>query len=810
MISFGRRVVSTVCAVTLAASMAPAIAYAETPTGRGIPDVAPITVEADSRTTAEALGDLASPFSLTSVGPVPLKESREIRWIDRLNLTGFESIRTFYDALAEGSDNDGDRDFLIDDVYMNGAAQSSSGSLGVGSYSKEHQCIVAYVGSYTNQETFDDNFARAMPYAYAAIAAFDRDFPQVFWLSGSHGFTGWGVGGTLYVGYQISSATRSPSFPSESSIKGGIQALESNIDKIFNAVNKSAAKSAMVKDFNTWLTRNNAYNTHPDLEAAQKVYPNAWECVSALAGNAGTEGPVCEGYARALKVLCDKKGVPCVLVDGYAKGSLSSGGEAHMWNYVQVEDGKWYAVDTTWNDPGSGNNPLSGHENEEWLLVGSTTEISSMAFLDSHPVENKVFGDGELTTGAEIRNVAFTNGPEISEHAFVFQYDCVSGNHKVSLPEFKTLKPATCSSEGRQIRTTHCELCEAVLSEEEATAKLAHTAGATEKQIIRQATCSTSGSSKITQTCKDCSMVMSQRTEVIPALGHSYGGWVTTKAATCTAAGTQKRTCSRSGAHVETRSVAALGHNFGAWRSNGDAQVNVNGTETARCTRCAASKTRTAAGSALAPAKGQTVVVGAASYKATGAATVTYAGPSNKKASSVTVLAAVAVSGRTYKVTAISPKAFAGNKNLKSVKIGANVKTVPASAFKGCTKLTSVSFGNGITSLGKNAFYGCKALKSVTLGTKVTTIGDGAFQNCAKLTKVTVKSTKLSKVGKNAFAGCKRLGTITLKTTKLKSVGKNAFKGTKSKMTVKVPKKKLKAYQKLCKNKGSKTVRVKK
>lgn len=116
MISFGRRVVSTVCAVTLAASMAPAIAYAETPTGRGIPDVAPITVEADSRTTAEALGDLASPFSLTSVGPVPLKESREIRWIDRLNLTGFESIRTFYDALAEGSDNDGDRDFLIDDA----------------------------------------------------------------------------------------------------------------------------------------------------------------------------------------------------------------------------------------------------------------------------------------------------------------------------------------------------------------------------------------------------------------------------------------------------------------------------------------------------------------------------------------------------------------------------------------------------------------------------------------------------------------------------------------------------------------------
>ena len=36
MISFGRRVVSTVCAVTLAASMVPAVAYAENPTGGGL------------------------------------------------------------------------------------------------------------------------------------------------------------------------------------------------------------------------------------------------------------------------------------------------------------------------------------------------------------------------------------------------------------------------------------------------------------------------------------------------------------------------------------------------------------------------------------------------------------------------------------------------------------------------------------------------------------------------------------------------------------------------------------------------------
>jgi len=31
----------------------------------------------------------------------------------------------------------------------------------------------------------------------------------------------------------------------------------------------------------------------------------------------------------------------------------------------------------------------------------------------------------------------------------------------------------------------------------------------------------------------------------IPALGHSYGSWTVTKAATCTTDGSQKRTCSR-------------------------------------------------------------------------------------------------------------------------------------------------------------------------------------------------------------------------------------------------------------------------
>ena len=101
-----------------------------------------------------------------------------------------------------------------------------------------------------------------------------------------------------------------------------------------------------------------------------------------------------------MKVLCDKAEIPCVLVSGMAKNSLDGTGEAHMWNYVQL-DGKWYGVDVTWNDPTGGTGAVSGYENEDWLLLGSNTVVSEMSFETSHPVENVV------STGG----VAFTNGP---------------------------------------------------------------------------------------------------------------------------------------------------------------------------------------------------------------------------------------------------------------------------------------------------------------------------------------------------------------------------------------------------------------
>ena len=88
---------------------------------------------------------------------------------------------------------------------------------------------------------------------------------------------------------------------------------------------------------------------------------------------------VCEGYAEAFKLLCDKAGIDCILVTGLSLPDENNDTtEAHMWNFVRMDDGEWYAVDATWDD----SDDIAG--NYKYFLVGSETVIRGRKFKDSH------------------------------------------------------------------------------------------------------------------------------------------------------------------------------------------------------------------------------------------------------------------------------------------------------------------------------------------------------------------------------------------------------------------------------------------
>lgn len=82
----------------------------------------------------------------------------------------------------------------------------------------------------------------------------------------------------------------------------------------------------------------------------------------------------------------------------------------------------------------------------------------------------------------------------------------------------------------------------------------------------------------------DCGEV---KQEGVPAKGHSWGDWTTTKAATCASEGEQTRTCSACGAK-ETKAIAkdSSAHKFGEWKVTKPATCSEDGVQTHTCTIC--------------------------------------------------------------------------------------------------------------------------------------------------------------------------------------------------------------------------------
>lgn len=235
---------------------------------------------------------------------------------------------------------------------------------------------------------------------------------------------------------------------------------------------------------------------------------------------------------------------------------------------------------------------------------------------------------------------------------------------------------------------------------------------------------------------------------------------------------------------------------------------------------------------------GQAINIGGASYQGTGQENeVIFSGTDSVRKGAVSVPDTVTVNGVTCKVTTIGEGAFAGNKKIKKVTLGKNVKTIGKGAFKNCTSLKSVKFPAGIKTLSAQAFYNCRKIKQIKLPTSVQTIGKGTFKNCVSMKKFSlgkktaagklyaaptkvgkisigasamanciklrqiVINAQVRRIGNAAFSRCKNLADILVYSLKLQYVGKRALKGV-SNCKISVPKKKVRPYTRLFRNKG--------
>ena len=105
---------------------------------------------------------------------------------------------------------------------------------------------------------------------------------------------------------------------------------------------------------------------------------------------------VCEGIAKAFKLLCNEFGIKCIVVLGKAdeRGNFD-GGEYHAWNLVKIRNESYY-VDVTWDNMYEGE---LQHISYDYFNV-TTKDI----MLDHQPM-----GDLPICTSTDLNYFHYTN-----------------------------------------------------------------------------------------------------------------------------------------------------------------------------------------------------------------------------------------------------------------------------------------------------------------------------------------------------------------------------------------------------------------
>ena len=124
-----------------------------------------------------------------------------------------------------------------------------------------------------------------------------------------------------------------------------------------------------LKLFNDTICQMVSYN---DAAAGGGVdYGDPWQLVYVF-DNDDTTNVVCEGYSKAFKYLCDLAnitGVTCSTMSGTMDGGTGAG--AHMWDVVNMDDGKNYLVDVTNCDQGT-----VGYPHQLFIVPFSSGSVS--------------------------------------------------------------------------------------------------------------------------------------------------------------------------------------------------------------------------------------------------------------------------------------------------------------------------------------------------------------------------------------------------------------------------------------------------
>ena len=263
----------------------------------------------------------------------------------------------------------------------------------------------------------------------AASDAFSYDYPQAFWFRGSNygyrvscvrdGSSSTGYRGT-FKNFTFKPANREISENAHTRMGDFMDGVQSAVAEL-NEQTLGMDMEQKIKRIHDYICQRVTYRNDNTLwvHSAASLFLDADPAF------------VCEGYAKSMKIFCYYMGINCACVSGTARGTSSGTPGAHMWNYVQMDDGNWYLVDATWDDVGT---PPSSR----YLLVGRSTKGQYIT-IGEERVEYTSFS----TTSAETAGPVFIL-PVLAEESYADN----KGKNEPAVTVVPTVTPTAAVSAG--------------------------------------------------------------------------------------------------------------------------------------------------------------------------------------------------------------------------------------------------------------------------------------------------------------------------------------------------------------------------
>ncbi len=503
---------------------------------------------------------------------------------------------------------------------------------------------------------------------------------------------------------------------------------------------------------------------------------------------------VCEGYAKTFLALCQLHGIPCIGVSGVVSTQTGVGG--HMYNMVQMDDGKWYAVDATWDDQ-------DGWTADTYLLAGSNTiGFHGVSFKDSHhptgllapPLASDTYmpgvmfsfdgevlrfsGEGDISDGTD---APWSQYKDAAKSIVIGEGIGSIGSN--AFYRFSGVKSVSIGPGVESIGSKAFSYCSSLTSLEipgtvKSIGAYAFYKGGIGKLVLGDGV--ESIGAKAFQRCPLKHVRMASTVTDIGAgafAGCSFydaDGKTALEAEPSLLAGYTFKG-SPSALTLSTKFVVGFTFTKGQLKYtvtsslSKDRQLAVTGYEGSPVDLEIPTEVSTTAGFFPVTSVGTKAFYGCGTLKTLDLGNVASIGA--KAFARCPSLTSLAVD---EPVKTISSYAFYGCASLTSLSISGDGTVVDVSAFSECKNLKAVSFGGSGISVGTNSFYNCTSLSSLDL-TGVKTIGTKAFPYCNGMEELVIPGTVKS-VGPYAFYKCSSLASITV-LDGVKSIGKSAFSG---------------------------------